>query len=163
MRLSYSLAILLATGTAALAQAPPAQPNGSAVFERACASCHQPGQTAVPAPAILRSLTPEAIVNSLVNGKMSVQGAGLTAAERSAIAQFLTGRAPVVAAATGRPANQCTAATPTADPARGPAWTSWGNDAANSRFAPKSGLTAADLPRLKLKWAFGYEGATSAR
>jgi polyvinyl alcohol dehydrogenase (cytochrome) len=39
----------------------------------------------------------------------------------------------------------------------------WGNDAANSRYAPKAGLTAADLPRLKLKWAFGYEGAMSAR
>ena len=40
---------------------------------------------------------------------------------------------------------------------------SWGNDASNSRFAPQGGVTAADLPRLKLKWAFGFEGITSAR
>ncbi len=39
----------------------------------------------------------------------------------------------------------------------------WGNDATNGRSVPKGDLTAADLPRLKLKWAFGYDGATSSR
>ena len=39
----------------------------------------------------------------------------------------------------------------------------WGNDASNSRFVPQPGLAAADLPRLKLKWAFGFEGITTAR
>jgi len=165
MRLFLALTTLLAAATAAAAQPPqaPAQPDGRAVFDRACASCHQPGQSAVPAPDVLRALTPEAIVNSLVNGTMSVEGAGLSAPERAAIAQFLTGRAPTLAAAAGRPANQCTAATPTTDPARGPAWMGWGNDASNSRFAPQGGLTAADVPRLTLKWAFGYEGATASR
>jgi polyvinyl alcohol dehydrogenase (cytochrome) len=40
---------------------------------------------------------------------------------------------------------------------------SWGNDTSNSRYVPQGGLTAADLPRLKLKWAFGFEGITTAR
>jgi polyvinyl alcohol dehydrogenase (cytochrome) len=158
-----TLALLLVTTPPAAAQQPAAQQsNGSAVFERACATCHQAGQTAVPPPDVLRALAPEAIVNSLTNGKMAVQGAALTAAERSAVAQFLTGRAPVAAAASVA-TNRCTAATPTADPAQGPAWMAWGNDATNSRFAPQGGLTAAQLPNLKLKWAFGYNGATSAR
>jgi polyvinyl alcohol dehydrogenase (cytochrome) len=39
----------------------------------------------------------------------------------------------------------------------------WGHDTNNSRYAPQGGLTAADLPRLSLKWAFGYNGATTAR
>jgi polyvinyl alcohol dehydrogenase (cytochrome) len=39
----------------------------------------------------------------------------------------------------------------------------WGNDTSNSRFAPQGGLTATDVPKLKLKWAFGYAGITTAR
>ena len=158
-----TLPLLLIPAMPAAAQQPAApQSNGAAVFERACANCHQPNQTTVPPPDALRALAPEAIVNSLTNGKMSVQGASLTAAERSAVAQFLTGRA-AAAAASGGIANRCAGAAPTLDPARTPGWMGWGNDAANSRFAAQGGLTAADLPRLKLKWAFGYDGATAAR
>src|SRR5262245_12391208 len=156
MRFYAGLAILLAALTMA-AQVPggaPAQADGSAVFTRACATCHQPGQTQVPTPDALRAFSPEAIVNALTNGKMSVQGSGLSTAERAAVAQFLTGRAPAAAATgTGALANRCTTPTPTLDPTRGPAWMTWGNDASNSRYAPQGGLTAADVPRLKLKWA----------
>ena len=118
----------------------------------------------VPAPEVLRALTPESIVNSLTNGKMSVQGSSLTSAERAAVAQFLTGRAAAAAAdARHSRVNRCAAATPTTDPARAPGWMGWGNDVTNSRFAPQAGLTAADLPKLTLKWAFAYQGATSSR
>jgi polyvinyl alcohol dehydrogenase (cytochrome) len=167
-----SLVALLALAAPAAAQQPPAagaqQPNGAAVFQRACASCHQaaaPGTTEAPSPEVLRGFTPEAIVNALTNGRMSVQGATLSPAEHRAVAQFLTGRAPAATApaATAASSNRCTAATPATDPARGPNWMSWGNDATNARFAAQAGLTAADLPRLKLKWAFGYAGATAAR
>ncbi len=43
-----------------------------------------------------------------------------------------------------------------------PAWSGWGG-ANNARFQTKAaaGLTAADVPKLKLKWAFGLPGATS--
>ena len=36
-------------------------PDGAAVFARACATCHKPGQSEVPAPEVLRTLTPESI------------------------------------------------------------------------------------------------------
>ena len=49
------------------------------------------------------------------------------------------------------------------DAATSPGWNGWGNGAANTRFAANAGLTAADLPRLKLKWAFGYAGVNAAR
>ena len=53
--------------------------------------------------------------------------------------------------------NQCTANPAMRDPASGPSWNGWGNDLANTRFQPAAAarLTAADVPRLKLKWAFG--------
>jgi polyvinyl alcohol dehydrogenase (cytochrome) len=157
---------LLATAAPVMAQppAPAGQPNGAAVFERACASCHQAGGTAAPTPEALRVMTPESIVNALTNGRMAVQGSALTAAEHRAVAQFITGRAPALAAtAEAAPANRCTAPTPTTDPARAPGWMTWGQDPTNARSVPKGGLTAADLPRLTVKWAFAYNGATSAR
>ena len=38
-------------------------------------------------------------------------------------------------------------------------WNGWGRDQSNTRYAPNPGFTAADLPRLQLKWAFGYRGS----
>ena len=161
---SVMFVVLLAVPAAALAQQPQ-PPAGDAVFARTCATCHQAGQTQtgqtkVPTPDDLRAYTPEAIVNALTNGKMAVQGATLTTADRVAVAQFLTGKTFTVS--TNR-AVKCTVATPTTDPMRGPRWMAWGGDATNTRYAAQGGLTAQDLPKLKLKWAFAYDGATSAR
>jgi polyvinyl alcohol dehydrogenase (cytochrome) len=40
-------------------------------------------------------------------------------------------------------------------------WNGWGGDAANTRFQPQATgkLSAADAPKLKLKWSFGFPGA----
>jgi polyvinyl alcohol dehydrogenase (cytochrome) len=50
------------------------------------------------------------------------------------------------------------------DPASLPMWNGWGNDAANTRFQNEkaAGLTAAQVPKLALKWAFAFAGAGSA-
>ena len=42
-------------------------------------------------------------------------------------------------------------------------WNGWGNGISNTRFAKDGGLSAKDLPKLKLKWAFGFADVTSAR
>ena len=54
--------------------------------------------------------------------------------------------------------------TPMADVPASPRWTAWGIDLSNTRFQPRgmAGLGAADLPRLKLKWAFGFPGSSHA-
>ncbi|HEX5432001.1 MAG TPA: PQQ-binding-like beta-propeller repeat protein, partial [Bryobacteraceae bacterium] len=46
----------------------------------------------------------------------------------------------------------------------GPAWNGWGVDISNTRFQPAkaAGLKAGDVPKLKLKWAFGYPTGVSA-
>ena len=51
------------------------------------------------------------------------------------------------------------------DPARGVSWNGHGNGPAAHRFQPANvgKLTAADLSRLKLKWAFGFAGVGAAR
>jgi polyvinyl alcohol dehydrogenase (cytochrome) len=46
----------------------------------------------------------------------------------------------------------------------GPRWNGWGVDINNSRFQPAAmaGLTPKQVPRLQLKWAFGFPDASSA-
>ena len=45
-----------------------------------------------------------------------------------------------------------------------PSWNGYGLDMANSRFQPakSAGIRAADVPKLKLKWAFGFPGVTTS-
>jgi polyvinyl alcohol dehydrogenase (cytochrome) len=38
-------------------------------------------------------------------------------------------------------------------------WNGWGRDVENTRYQPEPALRATDVPKLALKWAFGYEGS----
>ena len=129
MKTSFALLVAL-LGLAQTASAQQA-PDGAATFNRACATCHREGQNTAPTPTVLRQLSPEGIVNSLTNGRMQVQGASLSDAERRAIAQFLTGRAPAAVTATAV-VNKCTASPAMSDAATTPGWNGWGNGVANT-------------------------------
>ena len=154
------IALVAAGATGAAAQGV----DGAAVFAKACASCHAEGQTSAPTPTALRALPAESILNALTNGRMQVQGSTLTATERNAVALFAAGRgARDAIAATSSTENKCTASGPMANAATAPGWNGWGNGVTNTRFASTGGISAADLPRLKLKWAFGYSGVSAAR
>ena len=41
-------------------------------------------------------------------------------------------------------------------------WNGWGRDPDNSRYQPEPALRVADIPRLAVKWAYGYAGADDA-
>ncbi len=155
---------VVATLLAAAAPHAAAQ-DGAAAFGTHCATCHgatgggQP--TSAPSIEALRRYAPEAILNSLLNGKMRLQGAPLTDADRRGVAEFLGGRA-LRTTPPGASVTQCQSSPPFPGPGADD-WNGWGNGLENTRFARSGGLVAADLPRLKLKWAFGYADATSAR
>jgi polyvinyl alcohol dehydrogenase (cytochrome) len=59
----------------------------------------------------------------------------------------------------------CTAKPALTDPAAGRHWNGWGATVANSRFQPadQALLSAADVPRLKLRWAFGIANVMQSR
>jgi polyvinyl alcohol dehydrogenase (cytochrome) len=159
-----TLSFIVVVATAAAAQQPAPGQAGQAVFDRACASCHGAAAAAGTAPtiAILRAMTPEAILNALVNGRMQVQGSALTEAERRSVSEFIAGRALSVAPAAAA-APRCSSSTAVTDPDAAGSWNGWGNGGTNNRYARNGGLSAADLPRLQLKWAFGYAGVAAAR
>jgi polyvinyl alcohol dehydrogenase (cytochrome) len=100
----------------------------------------------------------QAILTALESGKMQAVGSGLSAVERTGVAGYLG-----VAGAESIPQSaRCSANPPLAKNA--PSWNAWGIDLTNSRFqnAKAAGISAADVPKLKLKWAFGYPGVTTA-
>ena len=154
------------TRSAAVALAQSATPGngaqGAAVYQRACAGCHDASGSNAPTRDALRASSPEAIHNALVNGRMQVQAASLSEAERRSVAEFLSDRRFATPAAPVASAT-CTTSAPMSNPTRGPAWNGWGNGISNARYAREGGLTASDLPKLKLKWAFGYANVNAAR
>ncbi|MBI1876246.1 MAG: PQQ-binding-like beta-propeller repeat protein [Acidobacteria bacterium] len=136
-----------------------AQPDPAALYKKSCAQCHEDPQARAPDWAAMKQMTVQAILDSLVSGKMAENAQPLSAEEKRAIAQFLG--AADTPGATRATTNACPSA-PLADPTRGPRWSGWGLDPENSRFQKDAGLTATDVPKLKLKWAFGFPDSTSA-
>ena len=137
-------------------------PNGAALFKERCASCHESGDSRTPGVAALRERSPQSIVETLTLGVMIVQGATLSDDERRAVAEYI-GNASAATGAVDPPATARCTAQPKFGPGVGGEWRSWSAEPSNARFQPKPGLTAEQLPQLKLKWAFGFPNATSAR
>jgi polyvinyl alcohol dehydrogenase (cytochrome) len=143
----------------------PGTESGWATFQGQCVQCHsiQPlgkGPTAWE----IRQMTPERIVAGLTKSSHT-EGQTLSDVQKRRIAEFMSGR-PLGSINTGEAKsmpNQCATNPAMTDPARGPSWNGWGNDLGNTRFQPAAAarLTAADLPRLKLKWSFGFPNGES--
>jgi polyvinyl alcohol dehydrogenase (cytochrome) len=132
--------------------------DGAALYTQHCAECHEGGVRA-PSRQVLSALSRERIVSALDTGLMRVQGEGLTAAERATLAAYLSAAVAAGAAADTATMRRCEAR-PAA--VRAGDWTTWGVTLANERFQRAPGLTAAAVPALKLKWAFGFEGESNA-
>ena len=95
---------------------------------------------------------------------MMMQAMQLSVPERRAVAEYLSGKAfGSAAAGATSDAGLC----PSKPQAIGnlssrPQWNGFGVDSSNSRYQPRPGMTAADVPNLELKWAFGFPGGTQA-
>jgi polyvinyl alcohol dehydrogenase (cytochrome) len=142
------------------------------IFNSRCATCHQNVKASAdandarlktaPSTETLGQMSPEAIYAALTTGAMVQQAQGLSNDEKRVVAEFFGGR-PLGSADAGdakNMTNHCSANPAMRDPSAGVAWNGWGNDLGNSRFQPakNAGLSADQVPRLKLKWAFGLPG-----
>jgi polyvinyl alcohol dehydrogenase (cytochrome) len=102
-------------------------------------------------------MSEKSILTALQSGEMKAQGATLSRAERVAVANYL-----------GDPKTSATSngfcGTNTDPPLDSPAWNGWGVVPGNTRFQPAAtaGLSRSDIPKLKLKWAFGFPGASAS-
>jgi polyvinyl alcohol dehydrogenase (cytochrome) len=138
--------------------------KGAVVFEEHCASCHGNPSAATPAPDVLSlwKLTAEEIYAAL--GKAPHTSlTGVADNDLREVAFYLGRRRVDIGKVTDAKLmpNPCPGNSPLGDLSSKPMWNGWGNDVSNARFqsAKGAGLTADQVPNLKLKWAFGFPGA----
>ncbi|MBA3455824.1 MAG: PQQ-binding-like beta-propeller repeat protein [Deltaproteobacteria bacterium] len=164
--------------------------DAEGTFKRACGQCHVPREQAAKTPAqevkldpklppdiqafmkkrlsqpapdleTLRTYSAAAIVLALERGTMSQVGAELSAAERVAVAEYLSGKKYDSTMVVG---NYCGPNVSQGEKLDGPRWYGASNGPANDRFQRGAGLTRENVSKLKLKWAYalpeGRQGST---
>jgi polyvinyl alcohol dehydrogenase (cytochrome) len=145
-----------------------AKPPGDALYQQSCAKCHSSPAASNRAPDLkaLTRLSPETIYSAITTGSMATAAQKLSAAEKQVLAAYLGGRpldlTDAGSAKTMR--NHCETNAPLENISSRPAWNGWGVNLSNTRFesAQDAGITAQQVPHLKLKWAFGFpNGDTS--
>jgi polyvinyl alcohol dehydrogenase (cytochrome) len=157
--------VVLCTGTTTWAQNENSATNpGQALYREHCGSCHDGGASRAPSRAALEQMSVENIRFALTKGSMSSQGATLTAAQVDALAGYLS-KLDELKAQGPTDTNLCPQGGPPFNPsADQPHWNGWGVDATQHRFQPAqmAGLRTDQIPKLKLRWAFGYASANQA-
>ncbi len=155
----YALLALIALP--AWSQAP--APNGKNIYETRCATCHQqPTDARIPSRADLGKFQPQQVVDVLEKGAMTAQAQGLSAGQIRAVAAFVGNAAPAVISTSTPTENACAAGATKPFAPTASDWSGWGLNNQNTRYQPNPGLAAADIPKLKLKWAFGFPDDTRA-
>ncbi len=164
-RLSFLIVFAAIVSGRAKAQQQEANRAGEALYKQRCAACHEGAAPRAPNRARLQQMSPENVRLALLGGSMAVEGLGLSTAQIADLAEFLTGRQLVkeqIPAAAFCAADRERAF---ADPLAKPHWNGWGVDLGQHRFQPAemAQLTAEQVPKLKLKWAFGFPGVLRAQ
>jgi len=159
---NFLLLVILAV---AFVSAPVYAQEGGALFKTYCAICHEEGgNLKAPSRDALSRMAPEQILQALENGTMKAQAAERSRAQRHVLAEYLSGKTLASAPAIVPASAFCgTTAAPFRAVLTGPSWNGWGAGLTNTRFQPgdAAGMSARDVSRLKLKWAFGLPGTSS--
>lgn len=134
--------------------------RGADLFARHCAMCHEHPSGNIPPVFVLNYKSPEQIVDALTKGPMRPQASGLSTDDVRQLAIHLAHREPVTARDPDPDANLCARPAGPLLPGRTD-WNGVGGDVANTRYQANPGLAAADVPRLKVKWAFAYPGGAA--
>lgn len=137
---------------------------GEAVFNARCKNCHDPAIERAPGRTELAIRPRTDIVRALTSGMMVPMAQGLSPVEIQSVAAFLS---PLPAATDESPRRRAAipalgvdrvcAIHPPIQASSGD-WPSFGISPASDRFQSQPGLTATDIPKLKVKWAFTMPG-----
>jgi polyvinyl alcohol dehydrogenase (cytochrome) len=133
--------------------------SGEQTYKQYCASCHDQTSPRIPSREALRKLPATRILRTLDFGVMMSVAYPLQRDERQAVAAFLGTSAPE---ATPSSRAFCPGDRPIMAADARHTWNGWSAASSNTRFQDSGGIAAADLTRLKLKWAFGFDGDITA-
>ncbi len=127
--------------------------SGSTQFVYRCQLCHGAGGHATQLSG-LSKLPSDFIYKAITTGSMKTNAEGMTEPERKALVDFIAG--------SRKSESVHLAACSGSDPAGDGFWNGWSRDARNNRFQPHPGLTATDVPQLKLRWALVFPSVPTA-
>jgi polyvinyl alcohol dehydrogenase (cytochrome) len=107
-------------------------------------------------------MAPNRVLSAMESGPMISMATGLSAVQRRALAEFVTEKTLDGSFSNAPSAKVMCPGAPDgfSNPLAGPMWNGWGVNTSNTRFqeAASAGLTAEEVARLKLKWAFAFPG-----
>ena len=133
--------------------------DGEALYQAHCARCHEGQVKRAPHRDVMSRLPALMVLNSMELGKMKFQGMMRTSRERRVISEWMTGKKlPPPTDKDETVAGFCEDAPGTFTVEDGaPQWNGWGVDNFNTRFqsAAAAGISADQVPNLKVKWVFG--------
>lgn len=155
-RRCFGLAALLVLLTADLTAA-----TGEEVYTKRCSACHDQTNSRIPPRDSLRKIPASRILKVLDFGVMMQVAYQMTREEREAVAKFLGTDAtetPLSAEAF------CKDRKVSINDTSKFIWNGWSPTGDNARFqtADVAGLSVDQVKKLKLKWAFGYDGDVNA-
>src|SRR6516225_687859 len=132
--------------------------SGEAVYKQRCASCHDSGSPRVPARDELKKMPATRILRALEFGLMNNVAAKMRQEDREVVAAYLG----VAGDDAGKPpaAAYCADRTVKLSSSTKAEWNGWSPALTNTRYQSNdaAGLSFGDVPRLKLKWAYGFDG-----
>jgi polyvinyl alcohol dehydrogenase (cytochrome) len=137
-------------------------------YQQYCGTCHGTEGTVTdgkkaPSIAQLQEYSPERVYDVLNKATAPPHAGNFSELQKRQFGEFVSGRPMNSAAGDSKTmTNHCASNPAMANPASSASWNGWGAGEKNARFqtAANAGLTAAQVPNLKLKWAFGAPNAT---
>lgn len=151
------LPFLYPTSSRAELQGPATDTTSAELYQEKCASCHEKPVGRTPPRSILAMRPTADVIETMTTGTMKQFAEGLTPDQIRGLANYLTAEQPGGPARVRVHANPCRSAAAPLN-LKGPQWNGWGRDLENSRYQPKPGIKAEDVPKLKVKWAWTHPG-----
>ncbi|HEX4996870.1 MAG TPA: PQQ-binding-like beta-propeller repeat protein [Terriglobia bacterium] len=136
--------------------------DAAKIYQDNCATCHDTGANRAPARDTLARMQAERILEVIERGSMVTMANRRSAAERRALAEYLSGKSLSEPLNITPPASAMCPAGGKFDMKSGGQWGGWGNGGPNTRYQSKAGFSASDVSKLKVKWVFALPGELSA-
>jgi polyvinyl alcohol dehydrogenase (cytochrome) len=135
--------------------------DGEAVYAKRCAVCHEQFNDRIPTRAALKLMTARRVLRALDFGAMITIANPMNREEREAVAKWLGTPGEDVPP----PASAfCSDRTVKVNDKAKFSWNGWSPDGDNARFqtAAEAGLNIEQVKKLKLKWAYAFDGDVTA-
>jgi polyvinyl alcohol dehydrogenase (cytochrome) len=135
-------------------------PSGQEIYRKRCSACHEQVNARIPPREALQKMPAARILRALDSGAMMAVAFTLERDERIAVANYLGTNATIPGPSASAYCSDRTV-TLSANPAD---WNGWSAGEANARFQSSdlAGLSVDGVRKLKLKWAFGFDGDVTA-